>query len=41
MEGSAPLILAWQMEAKEMAKISKEEWVKGTSALRCVCSFRF
>lgn len=36
MEGSVPLILAWQMEAQEMAKISKEEWVKGTKALRCV-----
>ncbi|KXN91212.1 DCN1-like protein 5, partial [Leucoagaricus sp. SymC.cos] len=34
MEGSAPLILGWQMDAKEMAKISKEEWVSGTKALR-------
>jgi len=33
MEGSVPLLLAWQMEAKEMAKISKEEWVVGTKAL--------
>ncbi|KAF5358096.1 hypothetical protein D9756_001970 [Leucocoprinus leucothites] len=34
MEGSVPLILAWQMNAKEMAKISKEEWVSGTKDLR-------
>ncbi|KAJ3564119.1 hypothetical protein NP233_g8502 [Leucocoprinus birnbaumii] len=34
MEGSVPLILAWQMNAKEMAKISKEEWVNGTRDLR-------
>ncbi|KAF9448907.1 DUF298-domain-containing protein [Macrolepiota fuliginosa MF-IS2] len=34
MESSVPLILAWQMEAKEMAKISKEEWLSGTQALR-------
>jgi len=34
MEGPVPLILAWQMNAKEMAKISKEEWVSGMKDLR-------
>jgi hypothetical protein len=36
MDGALPLLLAWQMEAKEMAKITKEEWVKGTSNVKCV-----
>lgn len=36
MDGPVPLLLAWQVEAKEMAKISKEEWTKGSIALRCV-----
>ena len=35
-DGALPLILAWQMGAKEMGKITKDEWVKGTSSLRCV-----
>jgi len=34
MDGALPLILAWQMNASEMAQISKEEWVKGTATLR-------
>ncbi|KAL9714725.1 hypothetical protein Ac2012v2_001383 [Leucoagaricus gongylophorus] len=34
MEGPVPLILAWQMNAKEMAKISKEEWVSGMKDLQ-------
>ncbi|KAF7777600.1 hypothetical protein Agabi119p4_3672 [Agaricus bisporus var. burnettii] len=34
MDGPVPLLLAWQVEAKEMAKISKEEWTKGSIALR-------
>ncbi|KAL4253969.1 Defective in cullin neddylation protein [Abortiporus biennis] len=34
LEGALPLILAWQLGASEMAKISKEEWEKGTSELR-------
>jgi len=33
-DGALPLILAWQMGAKEMGKITKDEWVKGTSSLR-------
>ena len=36
MDGALPLILAWQMDSKEMGKITKDEWVKGTSSLRCV-----
>jgi hypothetical protein len=40
MDGARPIILAWQFGAKEMAKISKEEWTSGTSTLRCVvCVF--
>ena len=35
-DGALPLILAWQMGSKEMGKITKDEWVKGTSSLRCV-----
>jgi len=34
MDGALPLILAWQMGSKEMGKITKDEWVKGTSSLR-------
>lgn len=34
MEGAMPLILAWQLEAQEMARISKEEWIKSTGTLR-------
>jgi len=34
MEGSMPLILAWQLDAKEMGKFTKDEWVKGTSTLK-------
>ncbi|KAI0261056.1 DUF298-domain-containing protein [Gloeopeniophorella convolvens] len=29
-----PLLLAWQLDSHEMGKISKEEWMKGTDALR-------
>ena len=36
MDGSCPLILCWLMKAKEMGKISKEEWANGTSVLKCV-----
>ena len=35
-DGALPLILAWQLGAKEMGRITKDEWVKGTSSLRCV-----
>jgi DCN1-like protein 4/5 len=33
-DGALPLILAWQMGAKEMGKITKDEWMKGTNSLR-------
>jgi hypothetical protein len=36
LEGARPIIFAWQFGAKEMAKISKEEWAHGTSTLKCV-----
>lgn len=36
LEGALPLILAWQMGAGEMAKISKQEWEKTTADLRYV-----
>ena len=35
-DGALPLILAWQMGSKEMGRITKDEWVTGTSSLRCV-----
>ena len=35
-DGALPLILSWQMGSKEMGKITKDEWMKGTSSLRCV-----
>lgn len=41
MDGPVPLLLAWQVEAKEMAKISKEEWTKGSKSLRCVFNTQF
>ncbi|KAF5379881.1 hypothetical protein D9757_007207 [Collybiopsis confluens] len=34
MEGAMPLILAWQLNAEEMGKFTKDEWVKGTSKLK-------
>jgi len=34
MEGPLPLIFAWQMGAKEMAKVTKEEWVQGMATLK-------
>jgi len=36
LEGARPIIFAWQFGAKEMAKISREEWIHGTSSLKCV-----
>jgi len=38
LEGARPILFAWQFGAKEMAKISKEEWIHGTSTLKCVSS---
>jgi len=34
MDGARPIIFAWQFGAKELAKITKEEWITGTSTLR-------
>ncbi|KAF7323234.1 Defective in cullin neddylation protein [Mycena chlorophos] len=34
MDGSLPLILAWQLDAKEMGKFTKSEWTKGTDAIK-------
>ncbi|KAG6865032.1 hypothetical protein C0991_005578 [Blastosporella zonata] len=34
MDGSLPLILAWQLGTKEMMKITAEEWRKGTQSLQ-------
>lgn len=34
LEGALPLLLAWQLGAAEMGKISKSEWEKGTAELR-------
>ncbi|KAH0830318.1 Cullin binding-domain-containing protein [Lanmaoa asiatica] len=34
LEGAQPLILAWQFKAREMAKLSRSEWLQGTEALR-------
>ncbi|OCH85216.1 DUF298-domain-containing protein [Obba rivulosa] len=34
LEGALPLILAWQLNAKEMAKISRDEWDAGLSDLQ-------
>ena len=34
LDGAMPLLLAWQFDSREMGKISKEEWMRGTSALQ-------
>ncbi|KAF7294705.1 Defective in cullin neddylation protein [Mycena indigotica] len=34
LEGALPLIIAWQLDAKEMGKFTKEEWTKGTDSIR-------
>ncbi|EEB97177.1 hypothetical protein MPER_03555, partial [Moniliophthora perniciosa FA553] len=33
MEGVQPMILAWQIYAKEMGRFTRDEWVKGTTTL--------
>jgi DCN1-like protein 4/5 len=38
LEGALPLILAWQLGSKEMAKITKDEWTSGTDSLKLVHS---
>ena len=37
LDGALPLILAWQLGSKEMAKITKDEWTSGTGSLKLVC----
>jgi DCN1-like protein 4/5 len=39
LDGALPLLLAWQFGSSEIAKISKQEWLGGTAALRCATSF--
>lgn len=34
LDGALPLVMAWMLESKEMAKIGKDEWVKGTAMLQ-------
>jgi len=34
LDGAMPLVLAWQLNAKEMGKFTKEEWTKGTESLK-------
>lgn len=36
MEGALPMLLAWQTDATEMAKITKEQWLQGMEVLQCV-----
>jgi len=36
MEGARPLLLAWQLNAKEMGAFSKDEWSKGLDELKIV-----
>jgi DCN1-like protein 4/5 len=34
MEGALPLVLAWQLQAKEMGKLTKNEWLQAMSQLQ-------
>jgi DCN1-like protein 4/5 len=34
LDGALPLVLAWILDAKEMAKVWKDEWVKATGKLQ-------
>ena len=36
MDSTAPLLLAWQLGSTELAKITKNEWMKGMQDLRSV-----
>lgn len=38
MEGAQPLILAWLLDASELGKLTKEEWLKGFHVLQSVVS---
>lgn len=39
LEGTQPLILAWQIGTSEMGKITKDEWVKWTNTIKCVAIY--
>lgn len=39
LDGAVPLILAWQLGAKEMAQIREDEWVSGMTTLKCAFLF--
>ncbi|KAF5386568.1 hypothetical protein D9615_001903 [Tricholomella constricta] len=41
LEGAAPLILAWQFGAKEMGRVTKDEWRKGTESLKISSLYAF
>ena len=41
MEGAQPLLFAWLLDASELGRLTKEEWVKGLDALECVNFFTF
>lgn len=34
MDGALPLVLAWQLQAKEMGKFTRDEWISAMSALQ-------
>lgn len=38
MEGIQPLILSWLLDASELGKLKKEEWLKGFHGLQSVVS---
>jgi DCN1-like protein 4/5 len=40
LDGARPLIFSWQIQAQEMGKISKEEWVQGMATLKSVFDVR-
>lgn len=36
LDGARPIIFSWQMQAEEMGKITKDEWVQGMATLKSV-----
>lgn len=36
IEGSLPLLLVWQLDAKDMSAITREEWMTGMKDIGCV-----
>jgi DCN1-like protein 4/5 len=34
LEGARPLIFSWQLQAKEMGRITKDEWLQGMATLK-------